>query len=87
VGVECGDGCDVWCDLYFDVSELDRHDDQRAYVCSCRPAITSKHFGPAHFGLSWGMLSVRSQVTSFRRQGLISASFSTFRHSAPSSTL
>ena len=24
-----------------------------------RPAITSKHFGPGHFGLAWGMVSVR----------------------------
>ncbi|KAJ9123953.1 hypothetical protein QFC22_000744 [Naganishia vaughanmartiniae] len=26
-------------------------------IFTLTPAITSKHFGPAHFGLSWGMLS------------------------------
>lgn len=30
-----------------------------------RPAITSKHFGPAHFGLSWGMLSVSRPSLAF----------------------
>lgn len=35
MGVECGDGCYVWCDLYFDVSELDRHNGSKGL---CVPA-------------------------------------------------
>ena len=29
----------------------------RLIACN-RPAVTSRHFGPGHFGLAWGMVSV-----------------------------
>jgi hypothetical protein len=29
----------------------------RLIICN-RPAVTSRHFGPGHFGLAWGMVSV-----------------------------
>ena len=51
------------------------------------PAITSKHFGPAHFGLSWGMLSVSQPSLAFDIKADAKIVPSTFRRSAPWSTL
>ena len=49
-------------------------------ILFCRPAITSKHFGPGHFGLAWGMVSVRrKRSASIELQPLISCVFASSR--------